>query len=125
MDLLVRTGRFVMTMAGVTVFVVTQMILSLWPSLLKKFHDLEHVKEVTGMGITDMKVKEYMWDFGKLSTLLTLYRSWFKDSFYKESEKNGKTPNPKVLTSDGKTIINLLDSAQPGRPLVLNFGSCS
>ena len=45
--------------------------------------------------------------------------------FHNIASKNGKAPNPKVLTADGKTEVNLLDSASPGRPLVLNFGSCT
>ena len=34
-------------------------------------------------------------------------------------------PNPPVVKMDGVTQVNLLDLAKAGRPLVLNFGSCS
>ncbi len=44
---------------------------------------------------------------------------------YKTAAKKGKAPNPVVLTADGKTEVRLLDSARPGVPLVLNFGSRS
>ncbi len=43
-----------------------------------------------------------------------------------ETVKTGEqAPNPKVLSSDGTHEYNLLDFAKPGRPLVLNFGSCT
>ncbi len=45
--------------------------------------------------------------------------------FHKRATEGDKAPNPTVLTRDGKTEVRLLDSARPGVPLVLNFGSCT
>ena len=125
MNLLERTARYLKALFLVTSFVITQWILCLGPPLLKRFHETKTVLKITSMETSGIPTEEYMWDCLKRSTVMTLYRRWFKDSFYKEAEKNKKAPNPKVLTEDGKSEVNLLDSASPGRPLVLNFGSCS
>ena len=43
--------------------------------------------------------------------------------YEKCSWNKGKSTKSKVYTSDGETRVNLVDTASPGRPLVLNFGS--
>ena len=43
-----------------------------------------------------------------------------KRAFYGEP-----APNAKVISLDGKMKYQLLDFAKTGRPLVLNFGSCT
>ena len=44
---------------------------------------------------------------------------------YGETYVGKPAPNPPVVKLDGVTWANLLDFAEAGRPLVLNFGSCS
>ena len=44
---------------------------------------------------------------------------------YGEAAVGKPAPNPPVVKIDGVTQVNLLDFAKAGRPLVLNFGSCS
>ena len=44
---------------------------------------------------------------------------------YGETYVGKVAPNPPVMKMDGITQVNLLDFATIGRPLVLNFGSCS
>ena len=44
---------------------------------------------------------------------------------YGEAEVGKPAPNLQVVKMDGVTQVNLLDFAKAGRPLVLNFGSCS
>ena len=58
------------------------------------------------------------------------YQSWLKrcksvklDKFKKVWHKS-KAYNASVINSDGK-LMNILDFEQEGRPLVLNFGSCT
>ena len=44
---------------------------------------------------------------------------------FKEAFKGYKAPNPKLLSIDGSAEMYLLDVQKQGRPLVLNFGSCT
>ena len=45
--------------------------------------------------------------------------------WYNMAQEGNPAPNPQLLTSDGSTSVNMLDLARKGRPLVVNFGSCS
>nr|XP_045610645.1 uncharacterized protein LOC123765862 isoform X1 [Procambarus clarkii] len=42
-----------------------------------------------------------------------------------EAEAGGKAPNPRMLRLSDKSECHLLDLALPGRPFVINFGSCT
>ena len=77
------------------------------------------------MAITGYSVDAYADAFGKWSTYVNGIKDMYFRIFKNKAEINGNAPNPKVYTADGKTRVNLLDTASPGRPLVLNFGSCS
>ena len=77
------------------------------------------------MGITGMDLDDYTWTYGKFSTWLYVFEKMYLEYAYKKAERNGKAPNPKVLTADDKVEVKLLDFASAGRPFVLNFGSCS
>ena len=41
------------------------------------------------------------------------------------AEMGGDAPNPKVFDLKKKKVVDLLDFESSGRPLVLNFGSCT
>ncbi|XP_068246650.1 type I iodothyronine deiodinase-like [Palaemon carinicauda] len=41
------------------------------------------------------------------------------------AEENGKAPNTRVINLIDKTEYRLLDFARAGRPLIVNFGSCT
>ena len=43
----------------------------------------------------------------------------------REAELGQKAPNPRVVDLASKRLTSLLDHQRPGRPLVLNFGSCT
>ncbi len=43
----------------------------------------------------------------------------------KTAELNGPAPNPEVIDLVTKKVKHLLDYQKKGRPLVLNFGSCT
>ena len=49
-----------------------------------------------------------------------ILREW-----YHIAKKGQKAPNPKLMSSDGATHLNLMDVKKKHRPLVVNFGSCS
>lgn len=42
-----------------------------------------------------------------------------------DAHEEDKSPNPTMLRYDTKKTCQLLDVAKAGRPLVINFGSCS
>ena len=41
------------------------------------------------------------------------------------AQRGKVAPDTRILTTDGKTKLNILDLIKDGRPLVVNFGSCS
>ena len=43
----------------------------------------------------------------------------------RKAELNEEAPNPALLELTTKKLVKLLDYQKPGRPLVLNFGSCT
>ena len=122
-----QTWRKLLNLAIITVAVLVralfQTTLAFFPPLFKLYH--EKRKDTTAMAITGYPVDAYAHSYGKWSTYLFALKHLYVSIMRNEAEMNGKAPNPKVYTSDGKTRVNLLDAASPGRPLVLNFGSCS
>ncbi|XP_047735937.1 type I iodothyronine deiodinase-like [Hyalella azteca] len=45
--------------------------------------------------------------------------------YRRKTKVGGSAPNPVVVREDDETTCRMLDAASKGRPLVLNFGSCS
>uniref|UniRef100_A0A0P4WFG5 Iodothyronine deiodinase n=1 Tax=Scylla olivacea TaxID=85551 RepID=A0A0P4WFG5_SCYOL len=41
------------------------------------------------------------------------------------AEQGGRAPNPKLLRFSDRSECHLLDVASKGRPLIVNFGSCT
>ncbi len=105
-------------------FVISfQKLLSLCPPLLKALQEKMHKKGV--MAKTGLNIEDYADSFTKFSTLWVVCQRLYEKVFYESVIQGGEAPNPKVLSSNGSKEYNLLDFAKPGRPLVLNFGSCS
>ncbi len=115
-DLLRRTVRL-------SLFFSVCFILSFHPPLLHWFH--RKARHLTAMNIPGYEVEDYADSWGKVSNMMLVLKRTYLDVYYKTASLNQKAPNPKVMTSDGQKEVNLLDTAKPGRPLVLNFGSCS
>ena len=122
-----QTWRKLLHFAKVTLAALVmglfQTTLALFPPLFKLYH--EKTKGSHPMAITGYSVDAYADAFGKWSTYVNGIKDMYFRIFKNKAEINGNAPNPKVYTADGKTRVNLLDTASPGRPLVLNFGSCS
>ncbi len=76
------------------------------------------------MGKTDYTIEDYAYSFATWSAWKPIWNEVCQP-LYETVKQGGKAPNPKVLSQDGATVYSLLDFAKPGRPLVLNFGSCS
>ena len=43
----------------------------------------------------------------------------------KEAQKGLTAPNPELYDLNTRKVVSLLSRSQAGRPLVVNFGSCS
>ena len=43
----------------------------------------------------------------------------------KEAQEGSPAPSPDLYDLSTRQVVSLLSRARPGRPLVLNFGSCS
>ncbi len=119
----VHTLKFIFISGRIVFGVAFLNILSLCPPLYRLFPAKR--KKYSAMGKTGYDIEGYIWTYTKLFTMFAMLGNMFKEIFYRTAEKNKKAPNPNVLTSDGQKEVKLLDSAQPGQPLVLNFGSCS
>ena len=57
---------------------------------------------------TGYDIEDYTWSLAKMSTTVHVLNRIYFDMFFKETEKNGKAPNLKVLTADGKNEVNLV-----------------
>ena len=124
MGLAIKILRFLGILFGMSTFVVICKILSICPPLYRRF--IQANAKHSAMAKTGYNLEDYAGSFSKFSTLkIMIYRRIYLDLFYNKAEVNGKAPNPKVLTSDGKNEVMLLDAAVQGRLLVVNFGSCS
>ena len=115
--------KFVLAMSVITANIVFNRLLSLCPPLFRLFHRKN--EKYSPRGITGMDLEGYTWTYGNLSTWLFVFEKMYLEYAYKKAYKNGRAPNPSVLTVDGKVQVKLLDFASAGRPFVLNFGSCS
>ncbi len=107
----------------VTLFALLQKILMLCPPVFKAVNKRRH--KYGPMAKTGYAIEDYAEDFPKFSTLSIIFKRQYQRVFLANVRKGSQAPNPKVLSSDGNKEHNLLDFAKPGRPLVLNFGSCS
>ena len=123
MEYVTRFVKFLRVMALITAFIIFQRILSFCPPLFRLYH--RKTVQSSPMGITGMDPEGFTWTYAKFSTWWFVCKKMYLEFLYKKAKRNGKAPNPNVLTADGKTEVKLLDYALPGRPLVLNFGSCS
>jgi len=43
----------------------------------------------------------------------------------KEAQEGCAAPNPELYDLNTRKVVSLLSKSRPGRPLVINFGSCS
>ena len=73
--------------------------------------------------VTGLTAEEFVASFGSYHAWLRRYKSVKLDAF-KKVWLGGPAYNASVITKDGK-YCKLLDFQKEGRPLVLNFGSCT
>ncbi len=122
LDWILRAVKLSVFTIGIVIFFILQRILCLIsPSLQKKIVWAYH----TPMRKTTYDPGDFYEAFAWLSNIPHLWRVVYYNCMFQAAGKNWQAPNPKVLTSDGKKEVNLLDPMKPGRPLILNFGSCT
>ena len=91
------------------------------PVLGSKVANVVHV--ATNVHLTDMQAWDWIW------TMCT-YKGWESMcqnetcNYFKKVKLHSDAPNTTLHTLDGHEC-QLLDYMRPGRPLVLNFGSCT
>lgn len=68
--------------------------------------------------------KDYERSVLKLSHYKALFRAAYLD-LYKDASLHNLAPNPQLHPLKGNQIYRLLDFQRQGRPLVVNFGSCT
>ena len=119
----IRFFKFLRVMGLISAYIIFQRILSPCPPLFRLYH--RKMVKHSPMGVTGMDPEGFTWTYANFSTWWFVFKKMYLEFAYKKAKINGKTPNPTFLTADGKFKVKLLDFASPGRPIILNFGSCS
>ena len=68
--------------------------------------------------------EDYIHTFKSSQFFATMLYNSLLDAL-KTAQKGKSAPNTTVISLDGKTKVHLLDFMKQGRPLVVNFGSCT
>jgi hypothetical protein len=62
--------------------------------------------------------------FATTEMIKNRYKAWIQEP-YREAQLNSLAPNPTVVSAKTGEKVPLLSMAKEGRPLILNFGSCT
>ncbi len=68
---------------------------------------------------------DFILSYAQWNTYKFVCQIYYTSYVERSARINMPAPNPKLLDLDGVTQYRLLDFAKKGRPLVVNFGSCS
>ena len=105
-------------------FFLVLRLISLIPPLYR--HVVSKFDKVTGMDQTALEQDDYMWTFGSWKCMKSVYDEAFADILHGSGVHAGEVPrNCKLLRFEDGSECHLVDFKKAGRPLVLNFGSCS
>jgi len=105
-------------------FLVVNIMRALAPNLI--FRILKPKLEITGTWRFAEKVKsvediEFCFSF---ATVKETYLTGITNAL-KEAQKGCAAPSPDLYDLNTRKVVSLLSRSKPGRPLVVNFGSCS
>lgn len=76
-------------------------------------------------------MKEIGWeekDYAGSTYCLGYVKQWYRSrilDLMKDAQKGQKAPNSEVVSLEDRKLCKLLDFQKKGRPLILNFGSCT
>ena len=117
-----RWAKYLCFSAVRTLFMALGIILKyICPNKLKK----AIADKCTVLKYTPDEVEGYVCNLVSVYGIIAILRHYFYPHFITRKAFNGvKAPNVKLYSLDGKPLM-LLDLVKAGRPLVLNFGSCT
>ena len=108
---------------------MVRLFASFFPGTLKKFliKKIERSGEYSSTEVSERshQLDDFLITVANGLALWTEFIRLRDGILYGETNVGKPAPNPPVVKLDGVTQVNLLDFAKAGRPLVLNFGSCS
>jgi len=84
-----------------------------------KIIDVKKDNKYAGILQQNVAASKYFWDIMKQFVKGAINETMMS------ATKNGVSPNPTLLKLDDGSHCKLLDLAKAGRPLVINFGSCT
>ncbi|KAK8723283.1 hypothetical protein OTU49_011805, partial [Cherax quadricarinatus] len=70
-------------------------------------------------------LQDGIWDYHYFWQRMGCLLRWAWTEAVMEAEEGGKAPDPLMIRLSDNSKCHLLDLLKPGRPLVLNFGSCT
>ena len=81
----------------------------------------------TGMNEAGMTVDDWAYTAGGWQFFKALVIAAYESTIVaqKTASQGGDAVNCQLVTADGATQRELFDFMKPGRPLVVNFGSCT
>ena len=117
--------RYLQAVAFTLVFLVfypvVRLVATFFPGAVRKFV----LKEIERGEFAPDDVDDVVNTMASGLALKTEYGRLINAILYGDTYVGKPAPNPPVVKMDGVTQVNLLDFAKAGRPLVLNFGSCT
>ena len=110
-----------LTVSFAALYVVGRIAATIFPSKVRAFIKRRHEKD----GIYCVDYDDMLATVANGKAFVAIYRHRSNVICYNEAETGQPAPNPTVIKMKDLSQVNLLDLATSGRPLVLNFGSCS
>ena len=109
------------TLVFVVLYPAVRIIATYFPGTVRKYV----FKKPKQVGSASDDLDEVLKTMASGLALKTEFGRLRNGILYGDTYVGKPAPNPPVVKMDGVTQVNLLDFAKAGRPLVLNFGSCS
>ena len=107
------------------VFLILYPIIRLFPTLFPGIYKKLIVRKIEGTGVTPPDIDMLVKQTTRPIAIWALFGYMRDGILYGQASVGKPAPNPPVVRMDGVTQVNLLDFAKVGRPLVMNFGSCT
>lgn len=107
---------------GALIFVTRAKLAYYFPSMRKFF--VERYRRVAEYDKTGLTAEDFA-DSTMAAGYLVFLRNVTRFALYCRAWPGKAAPNHALLELDGVTQRQLLEFEKPGRPLVVNFGSCS
>lgn len=117
------TAVFYLQFLRLLCMVAAKVLLLLLAQVLRPVRQYMDGKMEDVMRVTTMQPSDYCDTIYSVTYVRRFFYANFIDLF-RTARLYGNAPNPEVITLNGKSV-QLLSPMKAGRPLVLNFGSCT